>query len=72
MTTTETPKQSQKKPSATDVRKVRSLLDVLFPDAECNTTFNAAWKSDVANHPDQYPQVMQALSVALAPTPSTK
>ena len=69
MTTGTTAKTEPRKMTKGEVQTIRRHLDALFPDSDpdtdLNTTFGPAWKDDVSRHPDQYPQVMQALSTAL-------
>lgn len=65
MTTNPSTNPSPRKMTKGEVQTIRRHLDALFPDTDLNTTFNDRWKDDVANHPDSYPSVMQALSTAL-------
>jgi len=52
-------------PTKSDTRRIRSHLDVLFPDHDGNTLFGPMWKTDVSENPAAYPQIMRALSVAI-------
>ena len=45
--------------------QILARLDAAFPD-NGDGTFNAAWKNDVANHPEHYSKILAQLDTLLS------